>query len=137
MNRRQFLATGGALGAASLATGAVPGDPNELSPRDGDRDVDQRDTRWKKFAPTSVGTIIIPPHIRVELETVAEELETRVQLHSPDPNTVYLSHTVKDFDGENSIRTGGITELTADQADALAESLHDCAEIAREEAADQ
>lgn len=99
---------------------------------DGGRNVDHRDTRWKKFGSVSVATVSLEPFIYNDLEAIVDDFDSRIQLHPSDPGEVNIEATFKGSQGENDVRLGGILQLTPDQADALAEALTDCAEAARE-----
>ena len=135
MNRREFLEASAAIGSGSVAADTLPESVDDLTPRtDGGRNVDERDTRWKKFAPTSVGTIKIDPYTYVELDATPAELETEIQIHPSDPDTVYLQFSTTGTTDGQDVRASSISKLTADQADALADALVEAAEGARLEA---
>jgi len=106
--------------------------PDETESTDSNTNPNQRDTRWKKFAPVSVATVELAPYIYNDLEDYVDNLETRIQLHRTDPGAVYLGFTITGDKDENDVHLGGITILSPQQADALADALLECAESARE-----
>jgi len=131
MNRRQFIGTGG--GAAFGSDPELPDTVDELaSVTDGGADADPRDTRWKKFAPVAVATVELEPYIYNALEHSVDNLETRVELHPTRPGIVKLGFTITGDKDGNDVHLGGITDLSPEQADELADALLECAESARE-----
>lgn len=127
MNRREYLAASAGV--------VVPGAAGELAPiPDGGRNVDERDTRWVKYAPASVGTLKIDPCTYVEMDAVSSDLESRIEIHPSDRNAVNLQFkTTGEVEGQE-LQASSITQLTADQAEALADALLEAAEGARFEA---
>lgn len=93
--------------------------------------VDDRDDRWTKFAPASVGMLKLEPYVHVELDTIAADLETRIELHPSSPGEVNIGFSTAGTTDGNELRAGSITKLSPDQAEALAAALLECAEGAR------
>ena len=90
-----------------------------------DREMN-RDTKWVKFAPASVGTVKLEPFTHVDLEGVVSDLEVRIQLHPSDPGKVNVGFTVSGSKNGNGVHTGAIANLSPEQAEELAESLTEC-----------